>query len=55
MTIHFYGITNCDTVKKARTWGDFSTSLASSSRAAERLRGNPLPVMDCFASLAMTS
>jgi len=22
MTIHFYGITNCDTVKKARTWLD---------------------------------
>ena len=20
MTIHFYGIPNCDTVKKARTW-----------------------------------
>ena len=22
MTIHFYGIPNCDTVKKARTWLD---------------------------------
>ncbi|GGE05650.1 arsenate reductase [Tsuneonella deserti] len=22
MTIHFYGITNCDTVKKARAWLD---------------------------------
>ena len=22
MTIHFYGITNCDTVKKARLWLD---------------------------------